>query len=159
MVGKSAFRAAIFTACAATSAGAESPQDQVFPGPGSCYARSYSEDHLAKHPAQRVTRIAISPDFSIADPLLGVHLTLRLRGVPGGAFEAFGYCENEGGDTLYCGMEGDAGGFAITPAKNGAILIKVSSLGMSFENETGFATLERNSGDDRSFLLQPVACR
>lgn len=30
---------------------------------------------------------------------------------------------------------------------------------MSFENDAGFATLERKSGGDRSFLLQPVACR
>ena len=144
---------------AATNARAESPQEQMFPGTDSCYARRYSEDHLASHPAQRVMRIAISPDFSIAAPLLGVHLTLTLRGVPGGDFEAYGYCENEGGDTLYCGMEGDAGGFAIIPAKQGGILIRVSSLGMSFENETGSATLERATGDDRSFLLHPVACR
>jgi hypothetical protein len=30
---------------------------------------------------------------------------------------------------------------------------------MSFENDTGFAMPERESGDDHSFLLQPVACR
>ncbi|WP_333814906.1 hypothetical protein [Tabrizicola sp.] len=144
---------------AATAAGAQSPQDQMFPGPDSCYARDYGKDHLAEHPAQRVTRIAISPDFDIAQPFLGVHLTLRLRGVPGGEFEAYGSCENEGGDTLYCTMEGDAGAFAITPAKGGAILIKVSSRGMGFENDAGFATLERNTGDDRSFLLRPIACR
>ena len=131
----------------------------MFPGRDSCYARSYREDHLASHPAQRVTRITILPDFTIAAPMLGVHLTLHLRGVPGGAFEAYAYCENNGDHTLYCGMEGDAGGFQITPAKKGGILIEVSSLGMSFENEAGFATLERSSGDDRSFLLQPVACR
>ena len=159
MVGGAKACAAIFTILAATAAFAKSPQEQMFPGPDSCYARSYSDDHLTKHPAQRVTQIAISPDFTIADPMLGVHLTLNLRGVPGGAFEAYAYCENEGGDTLYCGMEGDAGGFQITPAKQGGILIEVSSLGMGFENEAGFATLERNSGDDRSFLLKPVACR
>ena len=144
---------------AAATAGAQSPQDQMFPGPDSCYGRSYSADHLAKHPAQRVTQIAISPDFAIAAPVLGVHLTLSLRGVPGGAFEAYAACENEGGHTLYCGMEGDAGGFQITPAKKGGILITVSSLGMGFENDAGFATLDRDTGDDRSFLLQPLACR
>lgn len=159
MVGAAKTCAAIFIFFAATAALAKSPQEQMFPGTDSCYARRYSDDHLARHPAQRVTQIAISPDFTIADPLLGVHLTLSLRGVPGGTFEAYGYCENNGGHTLYCGMEGDAGGFQITPAKKGGILIEVSNLGMGFENEAGFATLERNSGDDRSFLLQPVACR
>ena len=131
----------------------------MFPGPDRCYARVYTDAHLAKHPAQRVTRISIRPDFTIADPMLGVQLKITLRGVPGGAFDAYGYCENEGGHTLYCGMEGDAGGFQINPEKNGAILISISSLGMGFENDTGFATLERSTGDDRSFLLQPVACR
>lgn len=41
----------------------------------------------------------------------------------------------------------------------GGILIEVASLEMSFENDTGFAMPERESGDDHSFLLQPVACR
>lgn len=149
--------AALFI-CSALPALAKSPQDQMFPGRDSCYARSYTEDHLATHPAQRVTEIAVIPDFTIADPMLGLRVLVRLRGVPGGDFEAFAYCENEGASTLYCGMEGDAGSFAITPAKNGAILIQVSSLGMSFENDSGFATLERNQGDDRSFILRPASC-
>lgn len=159
MVTRSAACAALFILAGGVAVQADSPQEQMFRGADSCYARSYSDDHLAKHPAQRVTRITIGPDFSSADPLLVVHLTVDLRGVPGGAFEAYGSCENNGGHTLYCGMEGDAGGFQITPAQKGGILIEVSSLGMSFENDAGFATLERNSGDDRSFLLQPVACR
>lgn len=131
----------------------------MFPGADSCYARVYTDAHLTKHPIQRVTQISISPDLTIDAPLLGLHVQLELRDVPGGAFEGYGYCENEGNHTLYCGMEGDAGGFRITPAKSGAVLIEVSSLGMSFENTAGFATLEARSGDDRSFLLQPVACR
>lgn len=141
-----------------SAAMAQSPMQAMFPGPDSCYARSYSATHLADHPAQRVTDFALSPDFSFADPGLTVRLDLRLRGVPGGAFEGYAYCENEAGH-LYCGMEGDAGGFQIDPAKGGAILVSVSSHGMSFENDTGFATLERNAGDDRTFLLRPAACR
>jgi hypothetical protein len=131
----------------------------MFPGPHSCYARSYTDDHLAKHPQQRVTDIRLSPDFQIADPLLGLHVMLRLRGTPGGAFEGYGYCENAGGDTVYCAMEGDAGGFAVTPAKGGAVLVSVSSLGMSFENDAGFVTLEKEQGDDRSFILRPSPCK
>jgi len=30
---------------------------------------------------------------------------------------------------------------------------------MSFENERGFETLDRDRGDDRSFLLSPAVCR
>lgn len=152
------------TVCAAilmlgSPALAQSPQDRMFPGPDSCYSRTYTADHLAKHPRQRVTDIRISPDFQIAAPRLGLRVTLRLRGTPGGAFEGYGYCENEGGDTVYCTMEGDAGGFAVTPAKGGAVLVSVSSLGMSFENDAGFVTLERNKGDDRRFLLRPSPCK
>jgi hypothetical protein len=140
-------------------AGAKSPQDQMFPRGDSCYARSYGAVHLARHPAQRVTRFAVSPDFVTDAPRLALELRLQMRGTHGGAFEAHAICENEGSDTLYCGMEGDAGGFQITPAKNGAILITVSSDGMSFENDSGFVTLERARGEDRSFILRPVACR
>lgn len=137
---------------------AQSPQDRMFPDASSCYSRTYSADHLAQHPAQRVTEIRLSPDFQIAAPLLGLHVEMRLRGTPGGAFEGYGSCENEGGDTLFCGMEGDAGGFAVTPAKDGAILVTVSRLGLSFENEAGFVTLEKDKGDDRTFLLRPSPC-
>lgn len=130
----------------------------MFPGTDSCYARSYSKEHLAKHRSQQVTQISVSPNFTIADPVLVLHVWLRLRGVTDDGFEADGYCENEGAATLYCGMEGDAGGFTVRPAKDGAILIEVSSLGMTFENDTGFATLERDTGDDRGFLLYPQPC-
>ena len=131
----------------------------MFPGPTSCYTRVYTPDHLTQHPAQRVTTLSLTPDFQFADPLLGLHVRLILRGSPGGAFEGYGYCENEGADTLYCALEGDAGGFTVTPAKGGSVLVTVSSLGMSFENSAGFVTLDRNRGDDRTFLLRPAPCK
>lgn len=131
----------------------------MFPDGQACYSRAYSEDHLATHPAQRVMEISLAPDFRIAHPLLGLRVELRLRGAQGGDFEGYGYCENEGARTLYCGMEGDAGGFTVTPAKGGAVLVTVSNLGMSFENDAGFVTLEQKKGDDRSFILRPSPCR
>lgn len=155
---RAALCAAILTLGAPQPGLAQSPGDQMFPGAGSCYVRAYGKDHLAAHPAQRVTGITLSPAPGFADPHLGLYITLRLRGVPGGDFEAYAACENEAGH-LYCSMEGDAGGFQIDPAKGGAVLLTVSSLGMTFENDAGFATLERNAGDDRSFLLRPAACR
>lgn len=157
MVSRAAACAAIFILAA--PALAQSPQDRMFPDAATCYARSYSAAHLAQHPAQRVTAMRLSPDFQIADPLLVLHVELRLRGTPGGDFEGYGYCENNGADTLYCGMEGDAGGFTVTPAKGGAVLVTVSSVGMSFENDAGFVTLEKAKGDDRAFLLRPSPCK
>jgi hypothetical protein len=158
MVIRSTAFAAFVILAGSLSAGAESPQDQMFPRADSCYARSYGALHLANHPAQRVTRFALSPDFLSAAPRLALELRLQLRGANGGAFEAYAVCENDGDRALYCGMEGDAGAFQITPAKNRAILITVSRDGMTFENEGGFATLERKAGDDRSFVLRPVDC-
>jgi hypothetical protein len=82
-----------------------------------------------------------------------------VRGTPTGAFEAHAVCENNGATTMYCAMEGDAGGFQIAPAKNRSLLLTVSSLDMSFENEAGVVLLQHDSGDDRSFLLRPLSCR
>ncbi len=156
MVNRSMLFAAILML--ATPLAAKSPQDLMFPDRTSCYARSYSASHLANHPGQRVTQIAIRSDFDAPGPFLTLKLTLVLRRVQGEAFQAHAACENEGGDTLFCLLEGDAGGFQITPARHGAILIEVSSLGMTLENDRAFATLEATTGDDRSFLLHPVAC-
>lgn len=160
MVGKALSYAAIFAAFPALVL-AQSPRDQMFPSDTICYARSYTASHLAEHPAQRVTDIQLVVDRSgIAKPLLGLSVRVSLRGVPGGQFEALAVCENNGGSTLYCAMEGDAGGFTVKPAQSGSVLVQVSSYGMSFENDRGFEMLERDAGDDRSFLLHPAkGCR
>ena len=135
---------------------AASPWDRMFAGTTGCYQRVYPVTHLAGHPEQRVTEMSIraAPDIP-GDPWPAVVLDVTLRGPEGGRAEAVAWCENIE-DTLYCGMEGDAGAFSIAPAKEGAILISVVRDGMSFETETGFVTLEARRGDDRSFLLKPA---
>jgi hypothetical protein len=136
---------------------AASPWGTMFPSPDTCYERRYSIAHLAAHPEQRVTEITIAAAPAIpANPWPAVVLRVTLRGPEGGDAEAVAWCENIE-DTLFCGMEGDAGTFGIAPAKAGAVLITTGRSGMSFETRTGFATLEARRGDDRSFLLQP--CR
>ena len=77
-----------------------------------------------------------------------------------------GFCRTGAGfDTTRGGANGSragrvtAGGFSIDQRDDGAILVAVSSLGLSFENDSGFVTLERNKGDDRSFLLRPSPCK
>jgi len=139
---------------------AQSPRDQLFPTPGSCYSREYSAAHLASHPAQRVTSMALTPDQqAAAGPQLQLWIIATVRTMPG-KLEALAYCENSTTDMLDCAMEGDAGGFTISRAKAGAVLMTVSSEGMSFEGETGFVRLEKTRGDDRSFLLQQTLdCR
>lgn len=157
MVGRSLLCAALFMFPAIALA--QSPQRKLFPRDDSCYARNYGAAHLARHPDQQVTQFSITPDFVSASPALAVELRLALRGSGGGAFAASAICESTGDDALYCTMEGDAGGFQITPTKNRSILIQVGNLGMTFENEGGFTTLEQDAGDDRSFVLRPVTCR
>ena len=61
----------------ATPLSAKSPQDQMFPGGVGCYGRSYTDKHLAAHPAQRVTEISISPVPDDTEPLLGLFKALK----------------------------------------------------------------------------------
>jgi hypothetical protein len=137
---------------------AESPDEMMFPGMTSCYTRSYTSDHLAQHPEQRVTEITVTPDFSSTDPLLTLDVVVQLRGKPGGRFRAWAYCENQGADTLSCAMEGDAGTFTLAPSEGVAVLLTVGKDGLELENENGFVTLDSSAGDDRSFLLPPGGC-
>ncbi|WP_374643878.1 hypothetical protein [Tabrizicola sp.] len=156
MVG-GARTSALILMCLSGPALAKSPTDLMFPSDARCYARSYTADHLARHPAQRVTAMALRPDRQAAAPFLGLWLSVTLRGAPGGTFEALASCENIE-HTLYCTMEGDAGAFSIEPGKGKAVLVSTGSRGIGLENEAGFVTLERDRGDDRSFLLRPVPC-
>lgn len=153
---KSYICGAIFV-LSALPAAAENAIRSFFPDEASCYGRSYSPDHLKSHPEQRVTAMAISPDFAIADPMIGLWFATSLRGVPGGNFEGYAYCETGGPGQLLCGMEGDAGSFTLSAAKNGALLLEVGRYGISLEADSGYVTLESHQGDDRSFILQPLA--
>ena len=136
---------------------AVSPIEAMFPGKAGCYARSYNASHLAKHPEQFVTDLAIIADASIADPMLGLWIGADLRGDIAGHYEGYAYCESNGG-SLSCGMEGDAGNFTLTPDKDGKILLEVGRYGMSFEGDVDFITLKADRGDDRSFVLNPAPC-
>ncbi len=145
-------------ALAASQAWAENPIDRIFPDKSGCYVRNYTAKHLASHPNQRVTGIAVIAEGSVADPMIGLWTAVELRGVPGGSFEALAFCEAISRETLSCGLEGDAGAFTLSASTDGEILIEVGRFGMHLENEQGFATLEGRSGDDRSFVLFPAVC-
>ena len=150
--------------CCATmlafSAQAETAGKAMFPRADSCYARSYSADHLAKHPVQRVTSIALRPQpGSAGDDMLVLRLSVALRG-RAETYVGYGYCENLGKGQLACGVEGDGGTFVLTPAEGGAVLLIVGPDGISFEGTDDFQTLEGRTGDDRRFMLQPASgCR
>lgn len=117
-------RRLVLLACLATLPGlparAESPRQALFPGDASCYLRHYSRDHLASHPDQLVTEIAIGPEpGSMEADVLVLRLALYMRG-NSDQLRAHAYCDNTGG-TLSCALEGDAGRFEIKPTAKGAL--------------------------------------
>jgi hypothetical protein len=157
MVSRSVALAALVAAGAAQ---AQSPMDRLFPGPEACYARDYTEAHLASHPMQQATSLALTPSpRRPGDRFQDLRLTATVRAMPGEVLTALAYCENID-ETLFCAMEGDAGGFTLRAADGGAVLVEVTRLGMTFEGMRGFVTFAHDRGDDRSFLLRPVRdCR
>ena len=146
---------------AATQLSAQSPREVIFPTDANCYARDYSAQHLADHPAQRVSSMALTPEGAkVEDPAVLVWVTATLRDHPGEQLLAQASCQVADATLMECTMEGDAGAFTIATARNGAVLVTVSPRDMGFEGEMGFVTLRHDQGDDRSFLLQPTRdCR
>lgn len=128
----------------------------MFPPQASCFQRHYDAAHLAKHPQQQVTDIALTPaQGQEVSTALVVDISVKLRGVSD-SYIGSAYCEPDSVG-LSCGMEGDAGAFSLALREGGALLLKVDSGGMSFEGERDFLTLSGNSGDDWEFLMRPVA--
>lgn len=127
----------------------------MFPPEAACFQRQYDAAHLAKHPQQQVVEIALTPaEGQVVSNSLVVDIAVTLR--TGDHYIGSAYCEPQGAG-LSCGMEGDAGAFDLGLRSGGALLLTVSALGMSFENDQGFLTISGTSGDDRAFLMQPVA--
>ena len=149
-------RPALALALLATPALAKSPRDMMFPSDASCYLRQYTPLHLAGHPDQRVTLVALGPlSAEWGDPrYLVLTVALHVRGTSE-RYQAVAYCENES-DHLYCQMEGDAGGFVLTPGRDGALRMALGRGGIGFEGAQDFLELSGTTGDDRVFLLPAV---
>ncbi|MCX7288933.1 MAG: hypothetical protein NTW20_15675, partial [Rhodobacterales bacterium] len=146
-----AIPALVFLICGASSVLAQGLQDRLFPTDSACYSRKYSSAHLASHPEQQVTSMALRPETRPVGADLELWVSVTLRTWPDEVLLALAYCTQTAPDRLDCGLEGDAGGFSISRAKDRAVLVSVSDQGMGFEGQAGFATLDHNRGDDRSF--------
>jgi predicted nucleic acid-binding Zn ribbon protein len=123
--------------------------------PGSCYLRQYTRAHLAEHPDQTVTMIALGPETGAEEadaPIL--RLMVAVRG-DGEFYRATAYCDGWG-RRMDCMLEGDAGGFTLEPARDGAVRMTLARYGITFEGSGGFVTLEGDRGDDRVFLIPAV---
>ena len=146
----------LITLAAAAPVMAQGLRDAMFSTERSCYARRYSKSHLAEHPAQRVTKIALTPDIGTSDdPDLRLILLVKIK-TSDEILEAISYCDPAGADRMFCSLEGDAGGFTVAPARNGSVLLTVGTLGIGLEGAQGFVMLEHDRGDDRSFILPAV---
>lgn len=122
--------------------------------PGDCFLRQYARDHLASHPDQTVTLIALGPETGAEEadaPILRVMVMVRGDGE---AYRGSAYCDGWG-VPMNCLMEGDAGAFTVEPSGKG-VRLRLALRGISFEGARDFVTLHGDRGDDRVFLLPRV---
>ena len=152
---------------AATPTLADEPMTQHFGGMNSCYERVYSQDHLAKHPLQRVTYMRLDhfPRFSgpfgaDGEPLIYpdaheivVYLSIALRG-SGDPYGATGFCWPEG-KGMGCGLECDGGQFSLVDRGDGKILLRIRNEIYFHDCDEGDEVLTAEP-DDKSFLLHRV---
>lgn len=123
-------------------------------GGSGCFLRQYTGNHLARHPQQMVSMIAIGrTDFV---PLSGeqpVRLTVMFR--TGDSASAEAWCR-EGGPGMVCNAEGDAGTFTLEGRAKGAVVLRPVGEGLVLEGADTFHFLSAIDGDDREFLIPPV---
>ncbi len=135
---------------------AQTAATAMFPPEASCFQRHYDAAHLAKHPKQNVMDIALTPaEGQKVSTSLVVDISVKLRG-QSESYIGSACCEPDAVG-LSCGMEGDAGAFSLALRDGGALFLKVDPGGMSFEGAQDFLTVSGTSGDDREFLMLPVA--
>lgn len=125
-----------------------------------CWERTYSAEHLAEHPEQRVTRVVIRKEplgFPKSPGETLMEIAVTFRGADGSRegpkAEAIGFCRADGGERLSCGLEGDAGRYEMV-AEGRELLLTVGEEGMVFESSRARHELRADEGDDRSFLLR-----
>ena len=125
-----------------------------------CWERTYSAEHMAEHPDQRVTRMVIRKEplgFPKAPGETLMEIAVMFRGADGSRegpqATAIGYCRPDGEERLDCALEGDAGRYEIA-AEGQDLLLSVGEDGMAFESSRAMHELRADEGDDRSFLLR-----
>ena len=146
--------ASLLAGLAVPAAAGDSFYDGYIKMPGNaspCYARTYTEDHLASHPRQKVTRFYVTRseyDEGGSARAFEVAFGFRLRTEPG-PFVGYATCRTRG-DGAACVVEADAGAFTLAPRPDG-ILVSVDKR-LEVEGMTGFSPNLYDS-DDREFRL------
>jgi hypothetical protein len=132
-------------------------------GTNACWQRIYSDEHLARHPRQKVTAIRISLSYLEMDHheagegeyAFSVNISTRERK----GFEG-GLCHTDGEGKAICVVDCDGGAMSLRRSgSEGSILIDLLSGGVRLE-ECGSETKFWMSAepDDKQFLVHPVAC-
>ena len=138
-----------------------------------CFSRTYTAEHLAKHPRQTVREIAFvyranelydgskQANWSTegSTGYLGASIALHLRHDDVTKMVGAG-CRGGAGETLTCAIDEDGGTITLRPAKAGVLMTFQS--GIVFAPSTGHLNADdRNEilidgAEDREFLLQPA---
>lgn len=125
-----------------------------------CFARTYDDEHLKTHAAQRVRSIEIdlskanSDGSPNASDRFELGFALMLKSSP----EWYGQAAScKTGDTAFdCFLEGDGGLFRLTPLGNGGLRLETGETGIAIEGATDVVELSGKSGDDKVFDLAPA---
>lgn len=139
----------------AAPAAAQSLRDtHLYAGDGSgCFLRQYSNDHLAKHPQQMVSMIAIGrTDYAPMDVEQPMRMMVMFR--TGDYATTLAWCR-ESGPGMVCQTEGDGGAFSLEGRTKGAVVLRPMG-DLVIEGAEEFHMLSATSGDDREFLIPPV---
>lgn len=138
------------------------PLEKELPPKGkACFERLYDAAHLAAHPKQEVTRIAVTHDRtgetgSEKDAPLYLEVEINVRGKADN-FRLGGFCAVQG-QALLCTPEWDAGTFTVQAAAGGGLTVTNNKMVFNPDNfdaeevAPGAITLK---GDDKVWKLSP----
>ncbi|WP_306141992.1 hypothetical protein [Roseibium sp. MMSF_3412] len=114
---------------------------------GVCYARTYSADHLAEHPGQKVARIWFTADPDMRPDGYAAVLKFAFTLRDGRFYQSFAYCRADG----FCGTEGDGGRIQLTGRGQN---LRMSIVDYLIVEGDDFSP-DLMQSDDRVFLLYP----
>ena len=124
-------------------------------GEGACYSRSYDAAHLATHPRQRVTSIAIAyrPSAQMKEKStpqrFEVGLGVRVKG-DGELYSRVAYCQPAGAG-FSCSLESDGGQITLTP--EGARGLRLTTGRIAIEGNRRFIEVGGAASDDSTFIM------
>jgi hypothetical protein len=153
-IGRILAAIAVVAAAAPAAAGLIATHLAAAPGKPSCYARTYDNEHLRRHPRQRLLSLMLTPAIVAGEGDIELRFAFRLKD-DSDAYAGLIVCreQNRG---LDCLVEGDGGALRIDPAGNS---LKLKIARWSVEGARGFSPDLGHGGDDRIILVHraPVA--